>query len=221
MALGGGCELVLHCDAVQAHVESYPGLVEVGVGLIPGWGGCTEILVRYVGDKAGSGGSMLGNLMAAGGAMPGLSKAFEQIATAKVAGSAEEARDMRILREGDAITMNRVRVLADAKAKCVSMAEGYSVPEAPVLHLPGGTARVAFSIAVDGMAAAGKATPHDVVISKKLANVMAGGDTDMSEAMTEQQLLDLEHEAFMELVKSKATLDRIEHMLNTGKPLRN
>lgn len=220
MALGGGCEMILHSNAVQAHVESYPGLVEVGVGLIPGWGGCKEMLLRHLGGKEVKGG-LLGGLMATGGAMPGLSKTFEYIATAKVATSAEEARDMKILRETDGISMNRARVLADAKARCIAMSNGYVAPEPEVLHLPGGTGRVALSMAVDGFAAAGKATPHDVVVCKQLAVVLSGGDTDISEEVTEQQLLDLEHEAFMNVVKTKGTLARIEHMLETGKPLRN
>ena len=128
---------------------------------------------------------------------------------------------MKILRETDGITMNRVRVLADAKAKCISMASGYVAPQPATIHLPGGSAKVAMSMAVEGFAAAGKATPHDVIVSKQLANILSGGDTDISEAMTEQQLLDLEHEAFMYLIKTKGTLARIEHMLETGKPLRN
>ncbi|MDE3015689.1 MAG: 3-hydroxyacyl-CoA dehydrogenase [Pseudomonadota bacterium] len=220
MALGGGCEMVLHSNAVAAHIESYPGLVEVGVGLIPAWGGCKEMLVRTLGQKEVKGG-MIGSLMATGGAMPAISKVFEQIAMAKVAGSAEQARDMKILREDDRITMNRTRVLADAKARCLEMAKNYTPPTPAALHLPGGTARVALSIAVDGFAKAGKATPHDVVVSKALARVLSGGDTDMADALTEQQVLALEHEAFMELVKTRGTLARIEHMLETGKPLRN
>jgi 3-hydroxyacyl-CoA dehydrogenase len=221
MALGGGCEIILHSNAVQAHIESYPGLVEVGVGLIPAWGGCKEMLIRHMGDKKGSSGGMLSNLMATGGAMPAISKVFEQIAMAKVSGSADEARDAKILLGSDGITMNRARVLADAKAKCLSMANGYKAPEPAILHLPGGTAKVALSMAVDGFKAAGKATPHDVTVCKMLATVLSGGDTDMSEGLTEQNILDLEFEVFMELLKMKPTLDRIEHMLNTGKPLRN
>jgi len=220
MALGGGCEMVLHSNAVQAHIECYPGLVEVGVGLIPAWGGCKEMLIRHLGEKEGPKG-MLGGLMATGGAMPAISKVFEMIATAKVAGSAEEAKDFKILREDDGISMNRIRVLADAKARCLKMAENYVTPTPAVLHLPGGTARVALSMAVDGFKAAGKATPHDVVICKRLAYVLSGGDTDISEEITEQQLLDLEFEVFMEMVKHPDTLARIEVMLNTGKPLRN
>jgi len=220
MALGGGCEMVLHSNAVQAHIESYPGLVEVGVGLIPGWGGCKEMLLRHMGSKEVKGG-FIGSMIATGGSMPALSKVFETIGTAKVAGSADEARDMKILREGDGISMNRARVLADAKARCLEMAKNYTPPQPGVVHLPGGTGRVALSMAVDGFAAAGKATPHDVVVSKILARVLSGGDTDISDEVTEQQLLDLEHEAFMEVVKTKGTLARIEHMLETGKPLRN
>src|SRR6185369_4022169 len=93
MALGGGCEIILHSNAVAAHVESYPGLVEVGVGLIPAWGGCKEMLARHLGEKKGSSGGMIGNLMATGGAMPAISKVFEMIATAKVSGSAVEAQE--------------------------------------------------------------------------------------------------------------------------------
>ena len=220
MALGGGCEIILHSNAVAAHIECYPGLVEVGVGLIPAWGGCKEMLIRHMGDKKSSGG-MFSNLMATGGAMPAISKVFEYIATAKVAGSGLEGQELKILRESDAITMNRARVLADAKAKCLTMAKDYKAPESAILHLPGGTAKVALNMALEGFKVAGKATPHDVTVCKMLATVLSGGDTDMSEGLTEQQVLDLEYEAFMELVKLKPTLDRIEHMLETGKPLRN
>ncbi len=220
MALGGGCEMILHSNAVQAHVESYPGLVEVGVGLIPAWGGCKEMLLRHLGEKDVKGG-FIGNLMAAGGAMPAIKTVFESIATAKVAGSAEEARDLKIMRDADGISMNRARVLADAKSRCLELAKNYAPPTSPTMHLPGSTARMALFMAVDGFAAVGKATPHDVVVSKILANVISGGDTDISEALTEQQLLDLEYEGFMELIKTKGTLARIEHMLETGKPLRN
>ncbi len=221
MALGGGCEMVLHSNGVAGHIESYPGLVEVGVGLIPAWGGCKEMLVRHAGEKKGSSGGMIGNLMASGGAMPAISKVFEQIALAKVHMSAQEAKDAKILQADDRITMNRVRVLADAKTRCMEMAKDYKAPEPAVVHLPGSTAKVALSMAVDGFKASGKATPHDVTVCKMLATVLSGGDTDMSEGLTEQQLLDLEYEVFMELVKTKPTLARIEHMLETGKPLRN
>ncbi len=209
MALGGGCEIVLHSNAVQAHVESYPGLVEVGVGLIPAWGGCKEMLLRHVDTNNPA------------NAMPTISKVFETIATAKTAGSALEAKDMRIMRDGDAVSMNRRRVLADAKAKCIAMAENYEIPTPATFRLPGASAKTALFMAIDGFVASGKATPHDVVVSKILAHVLSGGDTDMQDELSEQQILDLELAGFMELVKTKGTIARIEHMLATGKPLRN
>ncbi len=209
MALGGGCELVLHSHAVQAHLESYPGLVEVGVGLIPGWGGCKETILRYVGNETG------------GGVMPMLSKAFEQIAMGMPASSAQVAIDMRIMRDSDKISMNRVRVLADAKANCLAMAQKYTPLQTQSVRLPGPTAKTAFLMAIDDLAAKGKVTEHDKVVGKALAYVISGGDTDITETVSEQQLLDLEHEAFLELIKTKGTLARIEHMLETGKPLRN
>ncbi len=209
MALGGGCEIVLHSNAVQAHVESYPGLVEVGVGLIPAWGGCKEMLLRHM------------DINNPANAMPTISKVFEMIGTAKTGGSALEAKDLRILRESDGISMNRTRVLADAKARCLSMVDGYEPPAPQSLRLPGESGKVALFMAIDGYAASGKATPHDVVVSRILAQVLTGGDTDIADEISEQKILDLELAGFMELVKTKGTIARIEHMLQTGKPLRN
>lgn len=209
MALGGGCETILHSNAVQAHLESYPGLVEVGVGLIPGWGGCKEMIWRNVAEDG------------VGGAMPGISKAFEMIATAKVAESAEFAKEMGILRNTDKITMNRERLLADAKATCLQMADGYEAPAQSTRRLPGRSGATALNMAVDNFVASGVATPHDAFIARKLAVVLTGGDADQTDELTEQHLLDLEHNVFMELVKHPDTLARIDHMLNTGKPLRN
>ncbi|MEZ5690218.1 MAG: 3-hydroxyacyl-CoA dehydrogenase NAD-binding domain-containing protein [Rickettsiales bacterium] len=209
MALGGGCEIILHSNAVQAHMESYAGLVEVGVGLIPAWGGCKEMLLRHVSSDAD------------GNVMPAVSKVFEAIATAKVAGSALEARDIRILREDDKITMNRARLLSDAKDKCLQMVDDYSPPEFGTLRLAGESGKTALFMAIDGYAASGKATEHDVVVSRVLAEVLNGGDTDIHDSLSEQNILDLELAGFMELVKTKGTIARIEHMLQTGKPLRN
>jgi 3-hydroxyacyl-CoA dehydrogenase len=209
MALGGGCEFVLHSDAVQAHIESYVGLVEVGVGVIPGWGGCKEMLIRH----------MQG--MPAGMAMPAIAKAFEYIATAKVAGSADEAKEMKLLNDKSRITMNRARLLPDAKALCLSLVDGYTPPEPATLNLPGPTAKAALQMGLEQFVATGKATPHDVVVCTQLADVLSGGDTDILDTLTEQQVLDLEHTHFMNLIHTKGTLDRIEHMLATGKPLRN
>ena len=210
MALGGGCEVLLHSDAIQAHAETYTGLVEVGVGVIPGWGGCKEMRLRWN-----------NNTRTPGGPLPPVVKTFEMISTAHVAKSAQEAQSSLILREGDGITMNRDRLLADAKAKALSLVEGYEPPEEQEINLPGATAMTAMTMAVKDFRQMGRATPHDEVVSLTLANVLAGGDTDMTEALTEDDLLELEHEAFMELVKNDDTLARIEHMLTTGKPLRN
>ncbi len=209
MALGGGCEIVLHSGAVQAHIESYAGLVEVGVGVIPGWGGCKELLLRH----------MQG--LSQGNAMPSIAKVFEYIATAKVSRSADDVKDMKILGAGSRISMNRARLLPDAKQLCMLMADSYIAPELAAISLPGATAKAALLMGLEQFVATGKATPHDVVVCTQLAYVLSGGNTDITDTITEQQLLDLEHEAFMELIKTKGTLDRIEYMLANGKPLRN
>jgi 3-hydroxyacyl-CoA dehydrogenase len=211
MALGGGCEVNLHCDAVQAHAELYMGLVEVGVGLIPGWGGSKEMIMRHALNKKRP-----------GGPMPPVAEAFQTIGLAKVSKSAEEARSLLFLREGDGITMNRKRHLADAKKKALSLVAGYKPPSKDVeISLPGPTARVALEMAVKDLARAGKATPHDVTVSNELAIVLSGGDTDMTMMVKEKDLLALERAAMARLFKDAKTLDRIEHMLEKGKPLRN
>ena len=211
MALGGGCEVLLHCDAVQAHAESYIGLVEVGVGLIPGWGGCTAMLRRWS-----------ENPRAPKGPMPPVAKAFEMISTAQVAKSAFEAREMLILRPTDGITMNRDRLLADAKARALSMVEGYQPAEPRPLRLPGPTGHAALSMAVQQQAAMGRVTPHDMVVCDHLATTLTGGPkADHTEELTEDQVLTLERQSFMALLKTSGTLARVEHMLETGRPLRN
>jgi 3-hydroxyacyl-CoA dehydrogenase len=210
MAVGGACEILLHCDAIQAHAETYMGLVEVGVGVVPAWGGCKELLQRWSADGH-----------CPRGPMPPVAKAFETISTATVAKSAAEAKALLFLRNGDRITMNRDRLLADAKAKSLELAQGYEPPPRPEFVLPGESGRVALSLAVDNFYRLGKATPHDVVVCQKLAEVLTGGETDMTETVSEAQLLALERTTLMELVRHPATLARIEHMLETGKPLRN
>lgn len=211
MALGGGCEILLHCAAIQAHAETYMGLVEVGVGLIPGWGGCKEMLLRYQPQGRDP-----------KGPMPPVAQAFETISLAKVAKSAHEAKEMRFLRKDDAITMNRDRLLYDAKQKALAMlAAGYQPPVPQELRLPGATGQVALKLAVEGFAQQGKAMPHDVTVSAALAEVLTGGKTDITELVTEDQISKLEKKAFMHLLHTNPTLARMEHMLTTGKPLRN
>ena len=209
MALGGGCEVCLNADAVQAHAETYIGLVEVGVGVIPAWTGSTELLTRWVTDKKRP-----------RGPMPPLAQTFETIGMAKVAKSAFEAKELLFLRAGDGITMNRDRLLADAKAKALALVAGYRPPEKSEIALPGPSGRIALEMAVDALRLKGVATPHDEVVAKQLAIVLSGGaDADITEPVADEDLLKLERQAFMTLVRQPATLARIEHMLDTGKPL--
>ncbi len=210
MALGGGCEILLHCAAIQAHAETYMGLVETGVGLVPGWGGCKETITRHMlNDKR------------PGGPMPALSQAFEQIAMAKVSKSAAEARDLLYLRPNDGVTMNRDRLLADAKAKALALVKDYRPAKPQPIRLPGPSGRAALGLAVGELQRQGKATAHDGVVAGRLAEVLSGGETDMLDEIGEDQLAALEREAFLALLREPATLARMEHMLESGKPLRN
>ena len=210
MALGGGCEILLNSDAVQAHAESYVGLVECGVGLIPGWGGCGEMIDRWRSSPG-----------MPKGPMPAVAKVFETVSTATVAKSAAEAKEHGFLRPSDGITMNRDRLLADAKAKALELADGYKPPVAPEFRLPGAGGKSALSMAVEGFQARGLATSYDGVVSGALADVLTGGEKDLIDIVTEEDLLALERKAFMQLVRDPRTQARVEQMLVTGKPLRN
>lgn len=210
MALGGGCEILLNSDAVQAHAESYIGLVECGVGLIPGWGGCGEMLDRWRQNPA-----------LPKGPMPSVAKVFETVSTATVAKSAAEAKEYGFLRPSDGITMNRVRLLSDAKAKALALVEGYAPPAPPEFRLPGAGGKVALELAVEGFQARGLATSYDGVVSGALADVLSGGEKDLIDIVSEADLLALERKAFMQLVRDPRTQARVEQMLLTGKPLRN
>lgn len=210
MALGGGCEILLHSDAVQAHAESYIGLVECGVGLLPGWGGCKEMLTRWQNAKG-----------MPKGPMPATSKVFELVSVATVSKSAAEAKEYLFLRETDGITMNRDRLLADAKAKALALAENYVPPKPKDLTLPGPSGKTALVMAAESFHKRGIATKHDLVVASALAEVLSGGKADHIEPVTEAQVLELERANFMRLIKTNATLARIEHTLETGRPLRN
>ena len=210
MTLGGGCEICLNSDAIQAHAETYIGLVETGVGIIPGWGGCGEMISRWE-----------ENPRQPKGPMPAVSKVFEIVSTATVAKSAIEAKDLGFLRKDDGVTMNRDRLLYDAKQRALAMADGYEAPEKPEYRLPGPTGKAALMLAVDSFRARGIATPHDEVVAGELATVLTGGDTDVTEVVSESDMLKLEREAFMRLVRHPNSQARVEHMLETGKPLRN
>ncbi|WP_167103019.1 3-hydroxyacyl-CoA dehydrogenase/enoyl-CoA hydratase family protein [Sphingomonas oligoaromativorans] len=210
LALGGGCEICLNADAIQAHAETYIGLVECGVGLVPGWGGNGEMLDRWQKAKA-----------MPRGPMPAVAKVFQTVSTATVAKSAAEAKEHLFLRETDGITMNRDRLLADAKAKALALADGYTPPEPPVFRLPGESGRVGLGLAVKDFQKKGMATAYDGVVSDRLAEVLTGGEADLVDTVTEEQLLRLERKAFLASVKDPRTQARVEHMLTTGKPLRN
>jgi 3-hydroxyacyl-CoA dehydrogenase len=210
LALGGGCEILLHCDAIQAHAELYIGLVEVGVGLVPGWGGCKEYLHRWLEFSRRP-----------GGPMPAIAQAFETIGMAKVSKSAAEAKEMLFLSTTDGITMNKNRLLADAKAKALKLVQNYTPPEHAGFHLPGASAKAAMDAVIRNYKLAGKITDYDVEISQQLADVLSGGLCDITEPLSEDDLLNLELNAFLHLVKQPGTLARLEHLLKTGKPLRN
>lgn len=209
-ALGGGCEILLHSHHVQAHAETYPGLVEVGVGLLPAWGGSTELMTR----------SFLSKKLA-NGPMARLAPVFETISTAKVGFSAQEARDLMILRDTDGITMNKARLLSDAKKKALEMTANFT-PEAPVnLQLAGPGGLAALRLAVDGFYLKGAATPYDVVVSDAVGAVLTGGHSaGPGTFVTQDDLRLLERKYFMKLARDPRTLARIESILKAGKPLR-
>jgi 3-hydroxyacyl-CoA dehydrogenase len=213
LSLGGGTEIPLHCDRVQAAAETYMGLVEVGVGLIPAGGGTKEMLVRAMAQLPTPQSDPL----------PYVSKAFETIALAKVSASGPDAQRLGYLAPTDAFTMNRERLLADAKAKALErVREGYHVPASRTAIPVGGESVTAtLNLGVHLMWRAGRASDHDALIGRKLAHIFGGGNIPHATTVTEQYLLDLEREAFMSLLGERKTLERIQHTLKTGKPLRN
>jgi 3-hydroxyacyl-CoA dehydrogenase len=200
LTLGGGCEIVLHGDRVQAAAESYIGLVEVGVGLIPAGGGTKEMLLRL-----------------------GAEKAFETIGFGKTSTSAPHARRLGYLRDLDAWTMNRDRLVFDAKQEALRRAqEGYQPPPRPTAIRVGGDAvRATLDLGVHLAWRAGRISDHDAVIGRKLSWILAGGALPHGGTLSEDQLLDLEREAFLSLCGEPKTLERIQYTLKTGKTLRN
>lgn len=210
--LGGGCEMTMHADIAQAAAETYIGLVEVGVGLIPGGGGTKEFTKR-VSDRIEDGDVELNALQ----------NAFMNIATAKVATSAEEAREIGILRKVDRVSMNKDRQLLDAKEAVIELADaGYVMPlQAKNIKVQGRTGQALFLAGLQGMLMGRYISEHDAKVAKWIANVMCGGDLTSPQEVSEQYLLDLEREAFLSLTGEKKTLERIQAILTGGKPLRN
>lgn len=213
MTLGGGCEMCLHADAVQAAAESYIGLVEMGVGLIPGGGGTKELVLR-ASDRNIKGDVELNYLQ----------QLFIAIGTAKVSTSAHEAFENFILRPGtDAISINPDRRIADAKRKVLLLNEqGYTLPlQRKDIKVQGRTGMGALLAGINGMWRGGYISDYDKFVAEKLAYVMCGGDLSKSSTVSEQYLLDLERETFLSLCGQRKTLERLQSILQTGKPLRN
>lgn len=213
MALGGGCEAVMHGVAVRASAETYLGQVELGVGLIPAGGGCKEMAFRFYGSAPGS---VKPNLF------PLMEHVFRTIGTGTVSGSAEEGRALGFLRQTDKVTLNPDNVLADAKADVLAMlATGYKPPMPTTVQVPGRDGIATLKVAAHGMRGGGYISEYDEYLARKLAHVICGGDVPPGTARTEQDFLDLERAAFLELCHEEKTMARIQHMLATGKPLRN
>jgi 3-hydroxyacyl-CoA dehydrogenase len=213
LTLGGGCEITLHADRVQAAAESYIGLVEAGVGLIPAGGGVKEFLARSV-EHASAPYLDFTALV---------QPVFETIGFAKVSTSAADARRLGFLRDADCVTMNRERLTADAKALALErVREGYQPPaRRAAIPVGGDGVLAALKLGIHLAYRAGRITEHEATIGKALAGVIAGGPLPHATTVGEQYLLDLEREAFLRLAGEPKTLDRIRHTLKTGKTLRN
>jgi 3-hydroxyacyl-CoA dehydrogenase len=215
LALGGGCEMTMHAAQCQPCGETYIGLVEVGVGVIPAGGGCKELMVRLtegIPDGVVEGGMNLQNIYA---------KAFENIAMAKVATSAVEAMELGYIRKTENISLGRSQQLWDAKQVALGLAKFYKKPRPVQIPVMGENFRGMADAILYNMQHGGFASEYDVHISHKVAHILSGGDCAEGTLVSEQEILDLEKEAFLSLAGERKTQDRIMHMLSTGKPLRN
>ena len=224
LCLGGGTEISLHAAARQPHAELYTGLVEVGVGLLPGGGGCKEMLLRAVDTATASRGKTSAEALAGSVEMlEAIKKAFETIATAKVATSAHEAQGLGFLSNSDRITMNRERVLSDAKARALELARAGYEPPLPRTDIPapGENLLATLKMGVHLMRQADYVTDYEVKLGGKIAEVLCGGNITPGMPVSEQYILDLEREAFKSLCGEKKTQERIQYTLKTGKTLRN
>jgi 3-hydroxyacyl-CoA dehydrogenase len=210
MSLGGGFEVLLHCDALQAHANTNVGLVETLVGLIPSGGGCKEMLHRWTRDADDIDARLEGAL-----------EVFAIIGMGKTAASPMEARPLRLFEEHDRFSMNRDRLLAAAKSRALEMAGDYTPPRPPQFTALGVRGMDAMQAMLDRLNEKGITTPHDLVVGKHLARVLCGGDRREGESMSEEDVCALEREAFISLCDTPATVSRIEHTLTQGKPLRN
>jgi len=230
MTLGGGCEVAMHGDRVVAAAETYIGLVEVGVGVIPAGGGCKEMVLRAIehvpdvfsGKYAQTPGPATTDMTGRVNLQVLVNRVFEAIATAKVATSAAEARRLGFLRDTDAIVANGEHLLYEAKRAVLALDEaGYRPPARRRIPVVGDSGRALMELAAISMHWGGWASEHDVKIARKLAHVLAGGDVPPGTEVDEEYLLDLEREAFLSLAGEPKTQERMQHLLKTGKPLRN
>jgi 3-hydroxyacyl-CoA dehydrogenase len=213
MSLGGGCEIPLHAARIHAAAETYTGLVEVGVGLIPGGGGTKEMAIRANQQAASGDNTDLFHT---------LRPIFQNIATARVSTSAEEARDLGFLRPSDQISMNRDRLVADAKQTALAMVRaGYNAPAPAEIRVLGEEFLAAAKLGVHMLVRGEFASEYDAVVARKLAYILAGGNITSPQTVSEQYMLDLEREAFVSLCGERKTQERMAHTLKTGKPLRN
>ncbi|HQT91317.1 MAG TPA: enoyl-CoA hydratase/isomerase family protein, partial [Candidatus Kryptobacter bacterium] len=213
MTLGGGCEMTLHAPKVRASAETYIGLVEAGVGLIPAGGGTKEMLVRSL-SRAPN--------VADVDLMPFVREVLETIGTAKVATSAEEAKSLGFLRPSDGISMNEKFLLYDAKATALAMAhEGYRPPERRKVMALGQPVLSALTLGLYMWREGGQITEYEFHIGKKLASVLTGGDLTSAQEVEEEYILDLEREAFLSLCGERKTQERMQYMLKNNKALRN
>jgi len=225
LCLGGGTEISLHATARQPHAELYTGLVEVGVGLLPGGGGCKEMLLRAVDGAAaarggkGSGDALVGSIEM----LDAMKRAFEAIATAKVATSAHEARALGFLSDADRITMNRERVLSDAKIRALELVRAGYEPPVPRTDIPapGENLLATLKMGAHMMRQGDYITDYEVKLGTKIAEVLCGGNITPGTPVSEQYILDLEREGFKSLCGEKKTQERIQYTLKTGKTLRN
>jgi 3-hydroxyacyl-CoA dehydrogenase len=220
LCLGGGTEVALHAAARQPHIELYMGLVETAVGLLPAGGGCKEMTIRALKVANEVRADLRGDSVEVNEALKHL---FEAIATAKISSSAVEARKLEFLQDGDGITMNRERVITDAKSTARRLAEAGYTPPAPETNIPapGEAVLATLKLGVHMMREADYISDHDAKIAGKVASVLCGGAVTAGTRVTEQYLLDLEREEFLSLCGERKTAERIAFMLKSGKPLRN
>jgi 3-hydroxyacyl-CoA dehydrogenase len=211
LTLGGGCEFSLHADAIQAHAELYMGLVEVGVGVLPGGGGTKELLFRFTRELSP---------YEEADPFEGVKRAFKLIAMGTTSTSALEARKLGFLRDRDHISMNRDLLIADAKRRVLGLAPGYVAPLPQQVTATGAEGMGNLKYAAWAMHEAGQISDFEVRLAHEIAYVLCGGDGP-PRVVSEQDILDLERDAFLRLLGTKETQERIAHMLKTGKPLRN